>query len=93
MRKIYLGVVFALLAFCTSCQFSENIYINEDGTGKITFNMDGSELMDMMGEQMAKENGERIDSIISFKELMKTAKDSVAKLSAEEQENWGRILA
>lgn len=48
--------------------------------------MNGSELMDMMGEQMAKENGERIDSIVSFKELMKTAKDSVAKLSLEEQE-------
>lgn len=93
MKKIYVGVVLLLLAFCTSCQFSENIYINEDGTGKVSFDMDGSELMEMMGEEMAKEKGESIDSIISFKEMFKNQKDSIAKLSKEDQEKLKKLEA
>lgn len=93
MKKIYLGAVIAFLTLFTSCQFSENIYINEDGTGKVSFNMDGSELMDMMGEEMAKGNEKRIDSTISFKDLFKDQKDSIAKLPQAQQDKLKKLEA
>lgn len=86
MKKIYLVLCVAFATFFTSCQFSENIYINEDGTGRVSFNMDGSELMDMMGDEIAKDKDEKdIDSIISFKELFDAERDSISKLSKDEQ--------
>ena len=75
-----------MLTFFTSCQFSENIYIDEDGTGKMSFTMDGSELMEMMGDEMSKGKEESIDSIISFKELFKEKADSISKLPQAEQD-------
>jgi hypothetical protein len=92
MKKNYLGLLVAFIALFTSCQFSENIYINEDGTGKISFNMDGTELMDMMGDEMAKgKNNEVIDSIISFKELFKGQQDSISKLPKDQQEKLKKL--
>ncbi|EDP97624.1 hypothetical protein U8527_04705 [Kordia algicida OT-1] len=93
MKKIYLGLLVAFVTLFTSCKFTENIYINDDGTGKVSFTMDGSELMDMMGEEMAKEDEKVIDSTISFKELFKEKRDSISKLSAEEQEKLKRLEA
>lgn len=93
MRKIYLGAVIALLTLCTSCQFSENIYINEDGTGRVSFNMDGAELMEKLGEQMAKSDEKRVDSTISFKDLFKDQQDSISKLSQAEQDKLKKLEA
>ena len=83
MKKIYLGLVAVLVMLCTSCKFTETIRINEDGSGKVSFNMDGAGLMEMAGDEMGA--GEAIDSVISFKELLDVNKDSIAKLSAEER--------
>ncbi|QHI36756.1 hypothetical protein IMCC3317_21260 [Kordia antarctica] len=91
MKKFYLGMLAVLLTFFTSCQFSENIYINEDGTGKMSFTMDGSELMDMMGDEMAKDGEESIDSIISFNEFFKEQADSIAKLPQKEQDKLKQL--
>ncbi len=94
MRKIYLGLFVAFATLCTSCQFSESIYINEDGTGRVSFNMDGSELMDMMGDEIAKDDDKKdIDSIISFKELFAADRDSISKLSKAEQAKLKKLEA
>lgn len=87
MKKIYLGLIVAFVALFTSCQFTENIYINEDGTGKVSFKMDGSELMDMMGDEMANgdDKEEAIDSIMSFKDMFDAERDSISQLSKAEQ--------
>ncbi|WP_420574844.1 hypothetical protein [Kordia sp.] len=85
MRKIYLGLLVAFVTLFTSCQFTENIYINEDGSGKVSFNMDGAELMDMMGDEMSKGEEVAIDSVMSFKEMFAAERDSISKLSAEQQ--------
>ncbi|MCB4799440.1 hypothetical protein [Neotamlana laminarinivorans] len=71
--------------FLTSCQFSEDIYINEDGSGKIAFSFDGSQFMQMAGDAMGEEAQESIDSTFSFKEILNKKKDSIATLSVEEQ--------
>ena len=74
----------------TSCQFSENIYINEDGSGKMEFKMDASEMMDMVAgmeqDESMKGMEKGMDSTIVFKELFEEKKDSISKLPKEEQE-------
>lgn len=73
------------IAFTFSCNFTEEIIINEDGSGKLSINFDGSELMEMAGEEMMKDNEKAVDSLISFKDILEEKKDSIAQLSPEEQ--------
>lgn len=83
----FLACVFAMLL--TSCQFSENIYINEDGSGKMEFSMDASEMMEMVSQmgdgESAKGMDKAMDSTIVFREFIEANKDSIATLTAEEQ--------
>ncbi len=72
-----------------SCQFSENIYINEDGSGKMEFTMDASEMMEMVAEmgdgETSKGMDKAMDSTIVFKDFIEEHRDSISKLSAEDQ--------
>lgn len=96
MKQIFTLLTCAFAMFLTSCQFSENIYINADGSGKMEFSLDASEMMEMVSQMGDGEgaNGmdKAMDSIIVFKEFIEENKDSIAKLSAEEQ-NKIRSLA
>ena len=85
MAKFYTFVCALSFAFLTSCQFSENIYISEDGTGQMEFSFDGTELMKMAGNGMGESNEKAIDSIFSFKELFEGKQDSIAQLPTEER--------
>jgi len=71
--------------FFTACNFTEELHIKEDGTGKININFDGSQLMQMAGDKITKGEEKKMDSIISFKELLEEKKDSISKLSPEQQ--------
>ncbi len=85
--KFIKALALIILTFCfTSCQFSENIYINEDGSGKMSLVFDGKQLMQMGGDQMTESNEKAIDSTFSFKELFEVMKDSISQLSEEEQQ-------
>lgn len=82
----------ALVAMFTySCNFTEEIHIKEDGSGKLSINFDGSELMQMAGDEMAQSDEKPMDSIISFKDLLAEKKDSIAQLSPEEQAKLKRL--
>lgn len=85
--KIYYACL-AIIAslFLTSCQITENIYLNEDGRGKIAYDIDASELMSMMGDKLGEAGKEDIDSTMTFKQLFEEKKDSIAKMSSEEQQ-------
>lgn len=91
--KLLCAVVLLTL---TSCTFTENMYINEDGTGKFSLDMDGSSLMAMIPkDSLNGETAEKdIDSTITFKQLFESSKDSIKMLPAAEQaklkklENW-----
>ncbi|MEW2923233.1 MULTISPECIES: hypothetical protein [Flavobacteriaceae] len=85
MKKIQILILAFVAIFTYSCNFTEEIHLQEDGSGKLSINFDGSELMEMAGDQMVKENEKPIDSIISFKDLLEEKKDSIAQLSPEEQ--------
>lgn len=87
--------IVALLVFTlslTSCSITERLIINEDGTGKFAYEIDGSKMMSMMGGAMKsddssdKKEKKAIDSTFTFKEIFAEKKDSIAKLPLEEQE-------
>lgn len=65
----------SVLLLC-SCEFSENIVVNPDGTGSFSVDFDGSALMEMAGE----ETGETaIDSVLHFKDFLTSeAADSLS---------------
>jgi hypothetical protein len=88
--KLYKLLSFSfLLATLTSCTFTENIYVSDNGTGKFALDMDGSALMEMAGDQIGSQMGadakKNIDSTFTFKQLLADKKDSIAKLSPEVQ--------
>ncbi|ETN93945.1 hypothetical protein P278_33560 [Zhouia amylolytica AD3] len=82
-----------MIASCllTSCNFTEEMYLNQDGSGKIAINFDGSELMEMAGDELAKENKKAVDSTFYFKDILEEKKDSISKLPKEEQEKLKKL--
>ncbi|KFF06523.1 hypothetical protein [Flavobacterium reichenbachii] len=94
--KLYKLLSFSfLIATLTSCTFTENIYINDNGAGKFSVDMDGSSLMAMAGDQIGSQMGadakKDIDSTFTFKQLFDAKKDSIAKLSPETQKELKKI--
>jgi len=93
--KLYKLLSFSfLIATLTSCTFTENIYINDNGTGKFSVDMDGSPIMEMAGDQIAGQMGENkkdIDTTFTFKEVFAEKKDSIAKLSPETQKELKKL--
>ena len=85
MKKLSLWGLVLVVLTVLSCNFTEEMTLNEDGSGRMSVSFDGSELMQMAGEEMKSTNEQAVDSIISFKELMEEKKDSIAQLSPEEQ--------
>lgn len=85
MFKLRYWSLLLVVALISSCNFTEEIYLNHDGSGKLSINFDGSEMMDMAGDEMMKSGEKAIDSVISFKAFLEEKKDSIATLSAAEQ--------
>ena len=87
--------ILSFLSLClfilTSCNFSEDIYINEDGSGKLSFKFDGSDLMALAGDEIAKESEEKYDTVMNFKDFLIEKKDSIATLSQAEQERLKQL--
>ncbi|WP_432412791.1 hypothetical protein [Rasiella sp. SM2506] len=79
-----LGLLVLLAVTLVSCQFSETMVLNEDGTGRMSLTMDMSEMMAMMPMQDTLDM--KMDSVMSFKQLFEEKKDSIATLPREEQE-------
>jgi uncharacterized protein YfiM (DUF2279 family) len=96
MIKLYKLLSFSfLLATLTSCTFTENIYVNDNGTGKYAIDLDGSALMEMAGDQVGSQMGadgkKSIDSTFTFKQLFADKKDSIAKMSPEAQKELKKL--
>jgi hypothetical protein len=72
--------------------------LNDKGAGKFSYEIDGSQMMSMIGgaiksesnevdkKNLTKKKSKDIDSTFTFKELFASKKDSIAKLPLEEQE-------
>lgn len=84
-------ILLLFLAFTVvSCQFTETMVLNEDGSGRMSIEMDLSEMMAFQG---ASEDSIAVDmdTIISMKQFLQEKKDSIATLSKVEQEKLKKI--
>jgi len=91
MKRLFTLATCALTVMLTSCQFSENIYISEDGSGKMEFSMDASEMMQVIAEmgdggEASEGMDKAMDSTIVFKDFIEEKRDSIALLPIEDQE-------
>ncbi len=79
-------VLLSLAAGVAACNLTEEIHLNPDGSGSIAIRFDGSEMMEMAGEEMTDSTGQKMDSVIYFSQLLDEKKDSIATLPAAEQQ-------
>ncbi|WP_298554010.1 hypothetical protein [uncultured Algibacter sp.] len=87
MNRLKFFLLVFITIFFVGCQFSESIYFNEDGSGKMEFSFDASEIMQMAGDKLAEGSGDKdMDSTFTFKEIFDKKRDSIAKLTTEQQE-------
>lgn len=68
-----------------SCQFSETMVMNEDGTGRMSLSMDLGEMMAFGGDMSQDSTFVKQDTIIAFKDILEQKKDSIALLPKDEQ--------
>ena len=92
----FIKLLSALFLFSlTSCTFTENIYINDDGSGKFSFDMDASAIMAMIPNDSLKSDKtsseKDIDSVFTFSEILESKKDSISKLPKEQQEKLKKM--
>lgn len=85
MKTNRIGLGLSILGLLASCSFTEEIFLNEDGSGSISLNFDGSELLSMTGDSLAMEES-AMDSVIYFADILREKKDSIATLPAKEQD-------
>ncbi|PHR68696.1 MAG: hypothetical protein COA67_12570 [Lutibacter sp.] len=79
----------ALIVTLSSCVFVEEIHIDDNGKGNYSFKMDMGEMMSSLSGISPKDSlstPEITDTIIYFKDILLEKKDSISKLSKEEQE-------
>lgn len=89
------GRLLLLLAFAfslTSCVMTESVAFNADQSGKINYRFDMSKMVSMLGKEMGgmgagltDGKSKDIDTTFTMASLYELKKDSIAKLSKEEQ--------
>ncbi|WP_350287850.1 hypothetical protein [uncultured Croceitalea sp.] len=85
MSRLRPLITIFITVMVVACNFTEEIYINDDGSGKLSINFDANELMSMAGSVDSLKQEQPVDSTIVFKQLLEEKKDSISKLSPEEQ--------
>lgn len=90
MRHLFSLALVGFLLVLTSCEFSESMVLNADGSGEIKIQMDASDLVAMMlsmgGEEELQGMEERMDTTFFFADFLRESKDSIALLPLSEQE-------
>lgn len=94
MQTLRFWLLTCLIAMATSCSFTEEIVVKEDGSGNISLEFDGSQFLTIMedsGKANADEGFQDLDSIVSFANLLESRKDSISKLPLAEQQKLERL--
>lgn len=79
------------LSLFVSCNFTEEIHVGEDGSGKISIHFDGSQMMDLAGEELGRATEKAVDSTIAFKDFLRENQDSIGRLPGEQRERLKRL--
>lgn len=83
--------LFALALSVASCQFTETMFINEDGSGTITVEVNLNEMMAFGGAAMGDSTIVKMDTIVYMKQFLEEKKDSISKLSETEQQKLKKL--
>lgn len=84
MKKIFM--LSAVMLVVVSCQFTETMVLEENGSGRMSLSMDLSEMMAFGAEMSQDSTLVKQDTIIAFKDIFEEKKDSIAQLSKKEQQ-------
>ncbi|MDC8001492.1 hypothetical protein POV26_10625 [Aequorivita todarodis] len=84
-------LLFALAFTAVSCQFTETMVMNEDGSGIMTVEVNLNEMMAFGGSTMPDSTVMKMDTIIYMKQFLEEKKDSISKLSITEQEKLKKL--
>lgn len=87
--KIVLALISGLL--WTSCNFTEEIHLNQDGSGSIALSFDGSQLLTLSESDAESRESERQDSVVRFSDVLDQKKDSIRRLPPEEQKRLEKL--
>jgi hypothetical protein len=82
LSKFVFGLVLAFTVI--SCQFTETMVLNEDGSGRMAIEMDLSEMMAFGGMEIDSVPV-KMDTLISMKKFLEEKKDSIATLTSAQQ--------
>jgi antirestriction protein len=82
--------VFVTALTTVSCQFTETMILNEDGSGSISISMDMKEMM-AFGGMTDDSTQVKVDTTISMKDFLVEKQDSISTLSEAEQERLRKI--
>ena len=98
MKHLKLLFALAFVFNLSSCTVTEKMIVNDNGSGKFSYDIDGTKMMSMMGSAFKEEGkdpkkskkkkekpGKDIDTTFTFKEMFANKQDSIAQLSPEEQ--------
>ncbi len=83
IRRILLLAVLSIVLI--SCQFMETMVLSEDGSGTMSVEVNMNEMMAFGAMQMTDSVPVKLDTLIYVKQFLEEKKDSIAKLSEEEQ--------
>ena len=83
--------IFVLAFTATSCQFSETMVMNEDGSGTMSVEVNLNEMMAFGGMGMTDSMKVKMDTIVSMKQFMEEKKDSISKLSMADQQKLKKL--
>jgi len=73
-----------------SCQFTESMVLQEDGSGSLSISMDLKEMM-AFGDLAKDSSMVKTDTVIRLKDVMREKKDSIATLSKAQQKRLKSI--
>lgn len=92
----FIFLTISLILF-SSCEFTETLVLNVDGSGEMKVQMDASAMIAMMSsmesEEENKKTEEKIDTTFYFKDILADKKDSIATLPLEQQERLKKLEA
>ncbi|MEM7085533.1 MAG: hypothetical protein AAF489_05080 [Bacteroidota bacterium] len=82
--------VFTIAVVLVSCQFTETMVLNEDGSGTLSVTVDMKEMM-AFGDLANDSTMVKMDTVVRIKDVLLKKKDSIAKLSKDQQDRLKKI--
>lgn len=89
--KLKLLFLFAMALTIVSCQFNETMVMNEDGSGTMSVEVNLNEMMAFGGAALMDSAQVKLDTVIHIKQFLEEKRDSISKLSKNEQEKLKKL--